>query len=112
MNGGNFMKASEETTAYWKQQVQTFQESGLSRIAYCEQNQIKIFRLDYWRHKFSKPEETHSGSGWIPVRIKESAGQEKSCGICLKVGRVEIEITRGFDREVLAEVLGVIAPAC
>jgi len=42
MNGENFMKASEETTAYWKQQVRTFQGSGLSRIARCEQNQIKI----------------------------------------------------------------------
>jgi len=47
MNGENFMKTSEETTAYWKQRVQTFQKSGLSRIAHCEQNQIKIFQLDY-----------------------------------------------------------------
>ena len=38
MNGENFMKTSEETTAYWKQRVQTFQKSGLSRIAHCEQN--------------------------------------------------------------------------
>ena len=106
------MKASEETTAYWKQQVQKFQESGLSRIAYCEQNQIKTFRFDYWRHKFSEPKERRSRSAWIPVRIKEDAGQERPCGICLKVGRVEIEITRGFDQELLAEVLGVIAPAC
>jgi len=106
------MKASEEMTAYWKQQVQTFQESGLSRIAYCEQNQIKTLQFDYWRHKFSEPKETRSRSGWIPVRIREDAGQERSWGICLKVGRVAIEITRGFDRELLAEVLSVIAPAC
>jgi hypothetical protein len=106
------MKASEETTAYWKQQVQTFQKSGLSRIAYCEQNQIKTFQFDYWRHKFSEPKETRSRSGWIPVRIKENARQETSGGICLKVGKVEIEITRGFDQKLLAEVLRVIAPAC
>jgi hypothetical protein len=31
------MKTSEETAAYLKQQVQTFQKSGLSRIAYCAQ---------------------------------------------------------------------------
>jgi hypothetical protein len=106
------MKASEETTAYWKQQVQAFQKSGLTRTAYCEQNQIKIFQLDYWRHKCSKPKETHSKPGWIPLRINENAGQEKPCGICLKVGKVEIEIRRSFDRELLAEVLRVIGPEC
>jgi hypothetical protein len=109
---GDFMKASEETTAYWKQQVQAFQKSGLNRTAYCEQNQIKIFQLDYWRHKFSKPKETHSRSGWIPLRIKENGGTGERCGICLKVGKVEIEIRRGFDRELLAEVLRVVGPAC
>jgi hypothetical protein len=45
------MKASEETTAYWRQQVQAFQNSGMTRTAYCERNQIKLLQLDYWRHK-------------------------------------------------------------
>jgi hypothetical protein len=67
------MKANEETTASWKQQVQAFEKGGLSRVAYCEQNQIKIFQLDHWRHKFAEPNQKLSKPGWIPLRIKENA---------------------------------------
>ena len=66
------MKANEETTVYWKQQVQAFEKSGLSRGAYCEQNQIKIFQLDYWRNKFAEPNQKLSKPGWIPLGIKEN----------------------------------------
>jgi hypothetical protein len=105
------MKATEETTAYWKQQIQAFEKSGLSRTAYCEQNQIKIFQLDYWRHKYSKPKNMPAKSGWIPLRIKEGDAQGSS-GITLRIGKLEIQIRRGFDRELLGEVLRVVGRAC
>jgi hypothetical protein len=105
------MKTSEETIAYWKQQIEAFEKSGLSRRAYCEQDQIKLFRLDYWRHKFAKPKTTSSRPGWIPLRIKES-GVDGSGGIRLRIGKLEIEVRRGFDSALLAEVLRVVSPAC
>ncbi len=104
------MKASEETTAYWKEQVQAFQKSGMTRTTYCEQNQIKIFQLDYWRHKFAKPKTASSKSGWIPLRVKENA--EGSDGIRLRIGKLEIEVRHGFDGELLAEVLRIVGQAC
>ena len=106
------MKASEETTAYWKQQVQEFGKSGLTRTAYCEQNQIKLFQFDYWRHKLSKPKGANSRPGWIPLRINDNGSREKSGGICLRIGKLEIEVRRGFDLELLAEVIRVVGPAC
>ena len=108
------MKASEGTTVYWKRHVEAFQKSGMSRVAYCEQNELKVYRLDYWRHRF--PDLTRKGADrgptWIPVEVKEDAGRETGESINLKIGRVEIEIRRGFDRELLAEILGVVGPAC
>jgi hypothetical protein len=108
------MRASEETTAYWKQQVEAFQKSGMSRAAYCEQNQLKIYQFDYWRKRLLKPKLkcTDSRPGWIPLQVNESAGQDMAGGIRLKVGQLEIEIRRGFDRELLAEVLRVVGQAC
>ena len=105
------MKANEETTAYWRQQVQAFEESGLSRVAYCEQNQIKIFQLDYWRHKFAESKQKSSKPGWIPLRIKESSAG-RSAGIRLRIGKLEIEVSRGFDKELLSEVLRSVGSAC
>ena len=103
------MKASEETTAYWKQQVEAFEKSGMSRAAFCEQNQLKIYGLDYWRRRSRK---RAAESGWIPLQVKENAGQEKVESICLRIGKLEIEIRPGFDRELLAEVIRVVSPAC
>jgi hypothetical protein len=88
------MKASDETISYWKQQVQAFEKSGLNRTTYCEQNQIKVFQLDYWRHKFAKPKNLSSKPGWIPLCIKESSA-ERSGGIRLKIGKLEIEVREG-----------------
>jgi hypothetical protein len=107
------MKVNEETTAFWRQQVQAFEKSGLSRGAYCEQNQIKPFQLDYWRHKFAEPKQKLSKQGWIPLRIKESGGgADRSGGIRLRVGKLEIEVRRGFDGELLAEVLRSVGSEC
>ncbi len=108
------MKASEERAAYWKQQVEAFEKSEMSRFSFCEQNQLKIYGLDYWRRKFSKLERKHADakSEWIPLQVKDNAGQEKAASICLRVGKLEIEIRRGFDRELLAEVLRVVGPTC
>ena len=107
------MTASEETIAYWKQQVEAFEKSGMSRSAFCEQNQLKIYGLDYWRRRFLKPKKRGEvKSGWIPLQVKDNAGQEKTESICLRIGKVEIEIGRGFDQELLVEVLRVVGPAC
>jgi len=111
MKWGNAMRAGEETTAYWKQQVEEFQKSGLRRSAYCEKNQIKVFQLDYWRHKLAKPTNVSSKPGWIPLRIKERAA-EKSGGIHLRIGKLEIEVRSGFDRKLLAEVLRAVGLEC
>jgi hypothetical protein len=105
------MKANEETTAYWKQQVQAFEKSGLSRVAYCEQNQIKIFQLDYWRHKFAEPNQKLSMPGCIPLRIKET-GADRSGGIRWRIGKLEIEVRGDFDGELLAEILRRVGSAC
>jgi hypothetical protein len=108
---GDAMRASEETTAYWKRQVEEFQKSGLRRSVYCEQNQIKVFQFDYWRHKFMKPANAPSKPGWVRLRIKESTA-DQSGGIRLRMGRLEIEVRSGFDRDLLAEVLRVVSPEC
>ena len=109
------MKASEETIAYWKQQVEAFEKSGMNRNAFCEQNQLKLYGLDYWRRRFSgrKPSKlARAKSGWIPLQVTDTAGQDRVENIRLRIGKLEIEIRSGFDRELLAEVLRVVGPVC
>jgi hypothetical protein len=79
----------------------------MSRGEYCEKNQIKLSTLDYWRQKFSSPEEKKE-SAWIPIQIAE----DSSSGIDLRVGRITIAVKPGFDRALLMELLQTISALC
>ena len=101
------MKSNPEKANYWRQQIESFKSSGLSRGAYCENNQIKLSTLDYWRQKLSNPE-GKNGSNWIPIKIAE----DSSPGIDLYVGRITIAGKAGFDRTLLVELLQTISTLC
>ena len=51
---------------FWADQIQAFQESGLSRKEWCLQNQIPQSTLGYWIRK-SQPEAT--GTGPVPDQV-------------------------------------------
>jgi|WetSurMetagenome_2_1015567.scaffolds.fasta_scaffold993958_2 hypothetical protein len=105
------MKSNPERTQYWQQQVDVFEKSGLSRKAFCEQQQIKISTLEYWRRRLNKHcqrSRQENAAEWIPIKIQDS----RSSGIVLRVGRIAIEINQGFDRALLVEVLQAIGTAC
>jgi hypothetical protein len=75
----------------------------MTRTAYCEANQIKLTTLDYWRQKFNVSEKKNEES-WIPIKIAE----DRSSGIDLHFGRIEIVVKPGFDRELLIELIQTI----
>jgi hypothetical protein len=108
------MKSTQDNREHWRQQVREFEVSGLSRQSYCDQKQIKIYQLDYWRKKFGKAEsvEPISTKSWIPLAVRDDRAAEETSGICLRIGRLAIEVKPGFDRELLAEVLRVVDPTC
>ena len=108
------MKSSQNNQEHWRQLVREFEVSDLSRQSYCNQKQIKIYQLDYWRKKFGKAESVVplSTKSWIPLAIRDDRAGEETTGICLRIGRLAIEVKPGFDRELLAEVLRVVDPVC
>ena len=108
------MKSNQEITEYWRQHVQALETSGMTRSCYCELNQIKLHKLDYWRKKFQKANPTDPGSDkhWIPLQIRDDQAVGQASGICLRIGRLEIEVKSGFNRDLLIDVLRAIGPAC
>jgi hypothetical protein len=85
------MRENPEKANYWQQQIQTLQESGLSRRACCERNQVKLSTLGYWCQKMNpsaRSNKTVHESGWIPPQI----GEDEPSGIDLRIGRITIAI--------------------
>ena len=53
-----------ENTAYWRQQVDGFQASGLSVKNYCAQEGIAVATLHYWRKRFADAVEPRPMVQW------------------------------------------------
>ena len=86
----------------------------MSRAVFCDRHRIKTYQLDYWRRRLEASMQVgHTpAEDWIPLRIREDqSGQEPVC-ICLRIGRVAIDVKPGFDRELLVEVLRVVGTSC
>lgn len=43
---------------FWDKQIQAWQQSGLTQIDYCRQNNLKNHQWCYWRRKILKPSNT------------------------------------------------------
>ncbi len=108
------MGFTREECEQWTQLAQAFEGSGMSRQRYCELKQIKIHQLDYWRKKLRRQNRLPQSSlkSWIPLELCDDHLPERTSGICLRIGRLTIEVKRGFDQALLAEVIRVVEPLC
>jgi hypothetical protein len=106
------MKADLEKAARWQRHIKNLKSSGLSRRGYCEKNGLKLSTLDYWcrRLGFCKKRNTEvrNEAAWIPLQI----GDNEDSRIHLRVGKITIEIKRGFDSALLADLLHTLGASC
>ena len=66
------INTNENTTskaALWTDRIHAFQESGLSRKDWCQQNEIPQSTLNYWIRKI-RPEDTETERTSDPVFAK------------------------------------------
>jgi len=107
-------RADQKTIRNWKERVDEYKASGLTRQAYSKQKGIPIYQLDYWRRKLarqSKAFKTSSADQWIPLQIADSPDKQDS-HIDLWIGSIRVEVRHGFDSQLLAEVLQTVGARC
>lgn len=107
-------KANQEAIRYWRRHVEAFRNSGLTREAYSKRNRIQAYQLDYWRKRISRMRgtaETISANQWVPLKIRDEQTDNDS-HIDLWIGPVRVEIKRGFDSKLLAELLRAVGSGC
>ena len=73
MNTG---ESSETRAQYWQAQIEAWQASGQSQLAYCRANGLNYPRFGYWRRKFRRWDETGPprASGFVPVVAASADG--------------------------------------
>ena len=106
-------KANPRKGERWKEHVEAYRTSGLTRKAYCRQHRLNIYRLDYWRKKLDRASEvipTPKRNDFIQVQVEKET-QPGSC-IKLLIGQVSVEVSNGFDPAHLKNILRVLGAAC
>lgn len=91
----------------WHQNIMDWQASGLSGMAFCQQQTLSYCRFVYWRKKLAKPEsvsDREKPSGF--ARVAAAPSPEVSEGLTLSLpGGVSITGLHAGNVEVLGAVL-------
>lgn len=101
-------EARQELRELWAERVQDFLASGLSQRAWCREQGLRPNQLGYWLRKLEAETKPAQSGRWVRLY---SVGHSGS-GVVLRIGTVVLEIQRGFDQEVLVDVIRSLIGIC
>ena len=96
----------EQKRSYWKQHIDSWQETGLTQVEYCRQNNLKHHQLVYWKKRFLK---TETDVSFVPIKLEDlldipAAPQSASLSLVIN-NHFKIEIRPGFDVQLLRPLI-------
>ena len=96
----------EQKRIYWKQHIDSWQETGLTQTEYCRQHNLKHHQLVYWKKRFLQ---TETGVSFVPLRLEELLdipAQPDRASLCLVINnQFKVEIRAGFDAQLLRQLI-------
>lgn len=109
------MSSCDDRLSEWRELLDDQRSSGMSVKEWCESEGISLFRYYYWRKRLSDVSPSSCAPPAVaprclPVALDEA--RSDSTGLTLRVGRVSVEISSGFDPGLLSSVLNVLEARC
>jgi hypothetical protein len=96
----------EQKRTFWKQHIDSWQETGLTQAEYCRQHNLKHYQLVYWKKRFLK---TETAVSFVPLELEDLLNipfQPDRAALCLVVNNhFKIEIRAGFDPQLLRQLI-------
>jgi hypothetical protein len=87
--------------AFWKQKLQEYRKSGLSRRAFSKQHGVNKSTLDYWFARISKEDRT---VGLVEVNRGSIPILNPPLNVVV-ADKYRIEVHHGFDPAIFGEVV-------
>ncbi|OEH94427.1 IS66 family insertion sequence element accessory protein TnpA [Bacillus solimangrovi] len=91
----------------WEAYILDFKESGLSKAAWCQKQNLPVHRLYYWLKKLSPETEEpnkNKSANWIPMSVP-TIEEEINTTIRIHMNEVTIELDGPFTSQVLLQVM-------
>jgi len=96
----------EQKRSYWKQHIDSWQQTGLTQVEYCRQHNLKHHQLVYWKKRFLK---TETDVSFVPLKLEDlldlPTGQDQSSLTLAINNQFKIEIRAGFDPQLLRQLI-------
>jgi hypothetical protein len=89
-----------ERREVWGRHFEEQARSGQSVKAYCAAHELKVWQWSYWRKAIHGPREAQGGF----VELRTAAADE----LRLECGGCQISLRRGFDVELLRQVVSAL----
>jgi len=89
----------------WRRHIRLWEESGLTQIEYCRQNNLSRQRFTYWKCKRDRKDEPVK---FVPLHTGHTIKNQslKDAGLRLIIGdKYKVEIGEGFSEEVLYRLM-------
>jgi len=96
----------EQKRSYWKQHIDSWQQTGLTQAEYCRQHNLKHHQLVYWKKRFLK---TDTNVSFVPLKLEdllEIPARPDQAALTLVINdQFKIEIRAGFDAQLLHQLI-------
>ena len=93
----------EALRAIWAGHIDRQRQSGKGVKAFCTDEGLKVWQFSYWRGVIH-PAKTEP-KGFVEVNVKSGGG------VAIEVNGCRIEVERGFDPELLRQVVAAMRAA-
>lgn len=99
-----------ERRAFWQDHLTQWQASGMTQVAYCRQQGLRVSQFGYWKKRLLPIRSPDAAAGFIAVQMT-------SAGATLAVvlnERLRVDVYPGFDPatlRALVQALGGDVPA-
>ena len=96
----------EQKRSYWKQHIESWQETGLTQVEYCRQHNLKHHQLVYWKKRFLKTETDVSFVSLKLDDLLDIPARPDHASLSLVIdNHFKIDIRAGFDARLLRQLI-------
>lgn len=112
-----------ELRTVWTERIRACRASGLKATTWCAANNVKIDQYKYYLQQQRKVERSgtkpfnETGARWLSVEVSasnplEATRTRSQKTLLIKVGNASMEISSGFDPELLTEAVRALTSLC
>ncbi|MDA8221428.1 MAG: hypothetical protein M0Z35_06860 [Desulfitobacterium hafniense] len=93
----------------WDSLIQDYRASGLSAEKWCQEKELEVSKLRWQIRKRQKINKKNQSIQWVPLQA-DLTGSSPS--ITVTIGKAEISVSEGFNKQLLAEVVQSLLILC